>query len=402
MDARYPGVADEGLAGPEGEYLESCTALSFTEAEYLTEEFMRMCLGRLLAASYREPYLFAIHVMNRKCVQKILSVVKDIFRREETLVDVIVPHEGSVRVFGDIHGDIHSLAEALALTGLPGDNNTIVVAGDCIDRGSWGVEVFLYLFLLKIWKPKSVFLLRGNHETTGTICRYGFEEECMLKLGKKVLDSFTKVFRELPCAGLVRTLPSDVTNPSSADNAGPSGGGKRRSKRRNTNNNNNSNNEAAEWYNKTPLGGERRILIVHGGLFRAWTKGKKDSLELGTLHDLALSKRQLDDPIDCLIEDVLWSDPQVQHGGVCKNHLRGAGILFGKGSVENFYRRNKIHGLLRGHEGPDMREQRPEMDNMLSGHSVDLEVQDGFVATVFSTANYRTLRTYPYIFFPLC
>lgn len=170
---RYGNVADVGEAGEEGEYLESSGSITYDGVNCIDEVFIRRLLGRFLASSYREPYLFNMNVMKRSCVQQLLSDVRSLLSMEQTLVDVVTPHTGQVRVFGDIHGDVHSLAEAMRLTGMPSDDNVLVVAGDCVDRGSWGCEVFIYLFALKLWRPKSVFLLRGNHETTGATCRYG-------------------------------------------------------------------------------------------------------------------------------------------------------------------------------------------------------------------------------------
>lgn len=145
-----------------------------------------------------------------------------------------------------------------------------------------------------------------------------------------------------------------------------------------------------EGWRSTPVPGERRVLVMHGGLFRNWRTLRKGSMALGNLKDLAEAHRQVSDPKDCIIEDVLWSDPQIDANGVFPNLLRGAGILYGRGAVESFFKENNLHGLIRAHEGPDMREKRPGMNDMLEGYALDIELVSGYVATVFSSANYRT------------
>lgn len=385
--SRYGEIADCGDAGEEGENIEMCSPMTYNSSADLSDEYIRKLLGRLLAASYREPHMFQMHVLRRACLLRLLADTRSVLSREQTLVDVKTPHEGQTRVFGDIHGDLHSLAEALHLSGLPSSKNVLVFAGDCVDRGSWGVEVFVFLFALKLWKPDSVFLIRGNHETTGAMCRYGFQKEVGHKLGVKFYATFTSVLRELPCCALVRTLPGSSPIAQSSNGSGR-GKKKMRSSRKRNSALGELNNKSA-WYITKPLPGERRVMVCHGGLYRSCSAHSEGSLTIGTLDDLASAKRQVDDPIHSVIEDVLWSDPQVSSPNVAYNRLRGAGILYGEGAVASFFRRNGVHGLLRGHEGPDMRERRPEMGDMMGGYSVDMELIDGFVATVFSAADYR-------------
>ncbi len=387
---RYEGIADPDEAGEEGENLEFCSPLQYNSTADLTLSFIKGLLGRLLSSSYREPHTLSLYVLRPASLLRLLSDVKSVLSREKTLVDVVVPHNGHTRVFGDIHGDLHSLAEGLLLSGLPSPENTLVFAGDCVDRGSWGVEVLITLFALKLWKPESVFAIRGNHETTGAMCRYGFKREVERKLGPKLYPAFTAVLRELPCAALVRTLGPPVA-PEAFHATPDAGKGKRklRSSKKKTSVHSGNRSVDSPWWARTPEPGERRILVVHGGLFRAWNVSTRDSLTIGSLGDLANAHRQVDDPINSIIEDVLWSDPQVNAPDVALNKLRGAGILYGKGAVENFFRRNFLHGLIRAHEGPDMRERRKELGDMLAGYAMDHEFVSGFVATVFSAADYR-------------
>lgn len=82
---------------------------------------------------------------------------------------------------------------------------------------------------------------------------------------------------------------------------------------------------------------------------------------------------------------VLWSDPGLSADvGVSANSLRGAGIFYGQGAVDAFLKREHLGLLIRAHEGPDARKQRPSMGSMLDGYSVD---QDRLV-TLFSSSGY--------------
>ncbi len=47
------------------------------------------------------------------------------------------------------------------------------IAGDFVDRGSWGVETLMLLVVYKWLYPNNVFLIRGNHETSYCTSVYG-------------------------------------------------------------------------------------------------------------------------------------------------------------------------------------------------------------------------------------
>jgi hypothetical protein len=61
----------------------------------------------------------------------------------------------------------------------------LVAAGDIVDRGSWGVELFLAVAVMKLAVPSRVLLLRGNHESKLCTSLYGFKKELERKYPHK-------------------------------------------------------------------------------------------------------------------------------------------------------------------------------------------------------------------------
>lgn len=208
----------------------------------------------------------------------------------------------------------------------------------------------------------------------------------------KTLDAFSKTFRELPVAAVLRSLPANQSCTPVAVH--PAAGKVRRRPKRGKRKEGPLIDSApvGQGWRATPVPGEKRVLVVHGGLFRSWKAQKRCVMTIGDLVDLAEVNRREDDPYECLLEDVIWSDPSAKNEVSC-NLLRGAGILFGSGAVQSFFKRNGLHGMIRAHEGPDMRERRKDMNNVDNGYSVDMELAEGYVATVFTAANYRTFLT---------
>lgn len=168
----FPLFFDSDCAGVHGENLECVQPIPWPGIDNVNITYVKALAARLFAASYRSPDLLNLFAIRKVHLTKLLVHSKDLFIRENNIVDVVVPYDGCVRVFGDTHGDLHSLIEAISTAGLPTQTNIFVFAGDCVDRGCWGVEVVALILALKLHSPSHVFFLRGNHETTGCTRRY--------------------------------------------------------------------------------------------------------------------------------------------------------------------------------------------------------------------------------------
>ena len=69
-----------------------------------------------------------------------------------------------------------------------------------MDRGSFGVEVVLTLYALKLNYPKNVVMLRGNHESVQMTNFFNFKEECERKYGVELYNILIESFYCLPLA----------------------------------------------------------------------------------------------------------------------------------------------------------------------------------------------------------
>jgi serine/threonine-protein phosphatase 5 len=236
----------------------------------------------------------------------------------------------------------------LDMVGAPSSKVLYIFNGDFVDRGAWGMETLVLLCCLKLAMPMSVFMLRGNHESATCAIMYGFKGEIEAKYGKKswrsVFAACKKLFAALPLAARVA----------------------------------------------------QSTLVLHGGLFRPLPsrgKRKRESkiMPLGRLDDLRRSGKGGLDPSGLgasrLATDVLWSDPMTTPGFE-ENTGRGIGLVFGPDVTERFLRENDLKLILRSHEGPDARADRPEMGSMLEGWTEDHVTPAGRLMTVFSAPDY--------------
>jgi hypothetical protein len=76
-----------------------------------------------------------------------------------------------------------------------------------VDRGAHSLETICLLLALKIEHPRSVHLIRGNHEAADINALFGFRLECLERLGDqqglKAWQRLNTLFNWLPLAALI-------------------------------------------------------------------------------------------------------------------------------------------------------------------------------------------------------
>lgn len=105
-------------------------------------------------------------------------------------------------IVGDIHGQYYDLLKLLELGGDP-EINKYLFLGDFVDRGCFSIEVILLLFAIKINYPKTVVLLRGNHECRSLTTYFNFRNEWLYKYDIDIFDRIMDWFDALPISCLV-------------------------------------------------------------------------------------------------------------------------------------------------------------------------------------------------------
>ncbi|KAF8552664.1 Metallo-dependent phosphatase [Imleria badia] len=251
---------------------------------------------------FMKQHFFKEGKLTEKQALYILSKTTAILSREPNLVNVGSP----VTICGDVHGQYYDLMKLFEIGGSFSESSYLFL-GDYVDRGNFGIECLLYLYALKIQRPKDITLLRGNHECRHLTEYFTFKRECLHKYSQAVYDACLESFNALPVAALV----------------------------------------------------DGRFFCVHGGL----------SPELITLDDLRRLDRFQEPGSSGLLCDLLWSDPVVNFGyeqessahgpalapGTTFEHnaTRGCSYFYTYEAACKFLERNGLLGIVRGHEAQD-------------------------------------------------
>jgi serine/threonine-protein phosphatase PP1 catalytic subunit len=225
------------------------------------------------------------NALNNQLLFDVFNKVMPLFNFEPQLLEL----KGPIYICGDIHGQFDDLLKIFRNVGFP-PKETILFMGDYVDRGEASLEVIALLFLLKLKYPRSLYLLRGNHECHTINRNYGFYEECQRKANLQVWRACNQVFTYLPVAALI----------------------------------------------------EGKIFCVHGGL----------SPKLIDVKSINQIKKGTKIPDTGLLCDLMWADPG-EHEGHFEQNDRGVSVTFNQDVVNKFLNNNNIDLVCRAHQCVD-------------------------------------------------
>ncbi|GMR39528.1 hypothetical protein PMAYCL1PPCAC_09723, partial [Pristionchus mayeri] len=140
------------------------------------------------------------------------------------VIDAVIPYLKSepmliedvpfgCQIVGDTHGQLYDLDRVFT-----GDDANLkpgyergmryVFLGNYVDKGRQSIEVMTALFILKMFYPDQIFLLRGNHEFINVNLKGGFSIDILEKYTLQdathmIFSAFNEAFANLSVAAIV-------------------------------------------------------------------------------------------------------------------------------------------------------------------------------------------------------
>jgi len=226
-------------------------------------------------------------------IVRICELAKPILIEQGALLKLGEENE-QFKIFGDIHGQYDDMVQLLSAASAEKlISNKYLFLGDYVDRGDHSFEVIISLIAWKILCPNKLWLLRGNHEIASINRKYGFFSELLsmydLDVAEEVFDAINEVFDCLPLAAILYG----------------------------------------------------QFFCVHGGL----------SENLNNADELAdVTLPCVVPPQGTLINDILWSDPDMNDEVKYYKPNPKRAAMFGSDAVREFLEKNDLRGVIRAHQ----------------------------------------------------
>ncbi|OHS92740.1 Serine/threonine-protein phosphatase PP1-2 [Tritrichomonas foetus] len=219
-------------------------------------------------------------------IRTLCENVTRVFTSEPSVLTI----KPNVVVVGDLHGHLLDLIRILKQFDMPPKTRYLFL-GDIIDRGEFSLETLILIFLLKSTFPKSVNIIRGNHEFKQVYETGRFMQDIIdVYSDVKIATLFEAAFVQMPIAAIIND----------------------------------------------------KIFCVHGGI-------GPDVTDLEQIRNISKPIKEFDGSI---VDTLLWSDP-TEKIKTYEPSDRGTGYIFGSQIFESFMTKNGFDTLIRAHQQID-------------------------------------------------
>ena len=257
------------------------------------------------------------------------SEAQEIFKSENNILRI----EGDVMVVGDIHGSFHDLLRILKF--IDKKQSKVLFLGDYVDRGQFSLECISILFAMKIYRPNTFFLIRGNHEFDSLCSQYGFKKEILNYYHHKIVNSG---INETNLSSDDETISNNSENSKNDENI---------SNYKNTNCYRYTKklyDAFIDAFSYLPVCAvvNNTSFCIHGGLSPLLEK--IDFIQTCIKRPITTYEENI------LFSDFVWSDPSTNILISFRSNHRGRGFLFDGNATNDFLTMNSLQRIVRAHQ----------------------------------------------------